>query len=1338
MKNLSNIKYIKQGIKGLICLCMIIFFVQNILIGEKTQYYNYKEFTYKRDYKQLDSKELENETNVSQTFISKGNILNNISIYFGEIKNQDLVITIRDKNNNIVNETKIKLLDYKDNSWNYIALDCKGIKFNQEYIMDITSVQDLSGVYICSGAESGNLGSCKINDEVVQGGLAIGFDFTYKYMTIGNGFELVMVQLLSLVMLIALCYSVCKIEVLYKSFCKTVNKKGLWYAIYFSASCVLLYNPLEQFHNEVIEFKRIIGAGINANVDVSRRISNFNTWFIMFAISFCLLYLLFNHIFQTKTVTENKKIIKFMDDVIVLGNCLLVLKSITFFYNESNGGNTYLFINWIVMLLILILIAYILFDLQKNISAVEFAKLLIVGGAISYPLSIFIGFEGEMDKVFAGALTIVYIIVVVFCKFCKRIINSRIYKYVSTASVIIFSMLPLMTSVYIELIHVLNQYSIFIAHPAKYYFIANILVLGVCIICIVFFTKKNIDIINWKKWAYPFLIVGITCLSIQIPLQAIYNPDVFEGANYSILISDFLNYGSVPVVEHYGGHMMTGVWEGILYGLINNDYMGAVVSPYSNLIIVLLCLLFFYFVKNVWNENIALVVTLCFPFYDYWSYFGLGMLVCLAIAGYVKKNTYTRAVLVWLAFIWCALYRLDLGFAFGVAAIVSLVIYIVSTKSWHAIKQLGITLFGCAGVGISCWSVICLIKGINPIYRLLEFVMLSLSNQNWAYASIGNNEKTVFGVFYVIMPFVVALCLLFSIFSKEMKENIKDEERIVLMILGFSFFVNYSRGLVRHSLYEMYTDILIWTAYIFMAYFISCFKKNRKIFVPVFLLFMLMNTLFVQDENYISKSIVDNSVIQPEKIVESWTKTRFDDESVQTYWEVIKSKRTVVERVKLTSYLNDSVYRYETVLGKLLGRDETYIDFVNKTLLYSLLEKKNPVYVSQSPLQLSGEFTQEQFVRQMKGIPLVIMPIDPNGYRASNSLDDISNLYRNYIVSEYIYKNYVPLCKYGDIYAVWCLEHKYYEYKKMVEELTHCNEYVDDLFLNDGLKLNNVKIESDIEGSVSIIADGIDPMLMELQNLIDISSYIGGEMKIKVEYTSDIAGDMQLFYTSDEGENYNGEKVKTIKISDSGVAEFVIPITQYTRIRLDIPEGSKVVLTSLSTKSLVDIIDYGYDGPYENIDIDDAVSYSYSKDLHSYKLNHLPRIWASYDSKEANKGNVVAEAIYKDGIYCFDNKSIRLGENGNYLKLTATYNGLDKNGLYENNDEYSRIDVVLGNYEDGNFIEKCKYNFNIKEGTYDYLIRVSADYYWYIGEINAIRIQAEDILFDVDIQILEE
>ena len=53
--------------------------------------------------------------------------------------------------------------------------------------------------------------------------------------------------------------------------------------------------------------------------------------------------------------------------------------------------------------------------------------------------------------------------------------------------------------------------------------------------------------------------------------------------------------------------------------------------------------------------------------------------------------------------------------------------------------------------------------------------------------------------------------------------------------------------------------------------------------------------------------------------------------------------------------------------------------------------------------------------------------------------------------------------------------------------------------------------------------------------------------------------------------------------------------------------------------------------------------------------------------------------------------------------------------------------VVFGIAHEDRFEEKYRFHITVMEGTHDYLLRCSTDYYWYLGTINAVKIEANDI-----------
>jgi hypothetical protein len=178
-------------------------------------------------------------------------------------------------------------------------------------------------------------------------------------------------------------------------------------------------------------------------------------------------------------------------------------------------------------------------------------------------------------------------------------------------------------------------------------------------------------------------------------------------------------------------------------------------------------------------------------------------------------------------------------------------------------------------------------------------------------------------------------------------------------------------------------------------------------------------------------------------------------------------------------------------------------------------------------------------------------------------------------------------------------------------------------------------------------------------------------------------------------------------------------------------------ISSNSGESAIEYIDYGYDGPVENPDEDGNITYDYIDALHNASIDELPRIWAESDKQEAVNNKTICTLANIDGYYVFDNNAVPVSDTGNYLKLTMDYDGLDTEGRYEGDDESMWADVILGYYQNGKFIEKYRYSITVDEGKHDYLIRCSADYYWYLKEVNAVKIETARNLRNVAMSVLE-
>ena len=309
--------------------------------------------------------------------------------------------------------------------------------------------------------------------------------------------------------------------------------------------------------------------------------------------------------------------------------------------------------------------------------------------------------------------------------------------------------------------------------------------------------------------------------------------------------------------------------------------------------------------------------------------------------------------------------------------------------------------------------------------------------------------------------------------------------------------------------------------------------------------------------------------------------------------------------------------------------------------------------------------------------------------------------------------------------------------EEKISEFVEGREYVQDLYSADTIGKGNVELEKGEGDSVIVRFTGKDPMLTELQKMIDISGYIDLKLQVTVDYQTDTDGTMQLYYTTDEGENYVAEKVVNEQISGEGTATFIVPITEFTRLRLDTSEESSVTIKSIKAGHPVETIEYGYDGPTENKDGEGNITYGYINALHNTSIAKLPQIWAEADEKHSLNNKELFNLVYTDNYYTFDSAAISQSDNGNYLKLTATYDGVDTEGKFDDDDEEVPATIIFGQYKDGKFIEKYRYAITIEEGSHDYLIRCSTDYYWYLKQVNAVKIDTTGNLRNVQMSVLE-
>lgn len=804
-----------------------------------------------------------------------------------------------------------------------------------------------------------------------------------------------------------------------------VNIEELFTSLFWGLTVMLWVNPLESDRVAVDSFDRQIGPGIVQNSDVSKIISNFNKWFLLLIMVFAVCYVILNLVRVTRN--RSKEVWEYIQKWLPFAYVALVLKCINYFYTLLNEGDGSAFFSGnLVALILFMLLVYYITDAEKLIPFSMLEKILIGSIGCSIPFAMLFDEEGELWKTACIIFALCFLLLYgVFGFLSKRMKPEKVSKAGDVITVLM-ALFPTITFLYIETVNVLNQHEIFINRPFLWYQAGSICYLILIIVCAILTVGRFDGVIkDWKNLAYPLTVMGIQLMGIQFSLTAQYSHDLMESANYGVMISDFLIAGKIPVVETYGGHQLERVLSGVLYGVINGDYAGAVFSPYFEIRNVVIILLLYFVIKNILDRETAFLFVLFVPFYGNVYYWGMGLLIVLAFWSFMKKQSGVRIALLWLSCVFCVLYRLDLGYSFTLAMMLTLICYLTMEKKWNMVKKILIPLIVIGIAGVSLWFGICFAKDINPVSRLIEFLNISLSNHVWGRASLGNEGFTMYVVAYIFLPvlvlFSVALLLLKG---KELRKE-RGNAYYLCIMLGFAYLMNFSRGIVRHSMFENITFVAFWCAFLYLSVGLAFYHKKAALVGIYFLGLVVVNQLLLNQEILKEQPVITAAASRENVFVKSWKQKE------NNYWGLLQEK---VQRAVWSEELEANALPLETICELFLKEDETYAELLNKDFLYAVLLRESPMYMCQAPLLVSGEATQEALVNQIDTAhcPIVLLPSSQaEGFEVQT--DGTANNVRNYKVMEYVYQNYRPLLCYDDT-AVWCLQDRYEEYRSIAEE----------------------------------------------------------------------------------------------------------------------------------------------------------------------------------------------------------------------------------------------------------------------------------------------------------------
>ncbi|WP_298146239.1 hypothetical protein [Flavobacterium sp.] len=780
-----------------------------------------------------------------------------------------------------------------------------------------------------------------------------------------------------------------------------------------------------------------------------------------------------------------------------------------------------------------------------------------------------------------------------------------------------------------------------------------------------------------SKFYFPLTLLSLAIIDSQ-PWRVFYpENEYFEAANHGLSIDHFFRYGQIPIIENFDAHMLSRQFFGYLYGMLNG-YEPWAPFLYENYIFVLYSLVAYYVLKQVMGPIPAFLAWLCFPLFGMvqTDYIFCGA-VALSLLNLIRNQNIKSNYWFWFSIVAVSLYRLDVGFACIGGSLLCYTILIIATKNYTAVKPLVKSAVVLAAVISALFVVLCLIKGVNPISRLQDFLTVALSNQNWVIKEMGNQDSVVFRLLYYVLPlsatFLLALVIGQTLTGKRadllrQKEGMNFAAVIFFLFFSACYIINMPRGIVRHSLqFEMTVRVLGPVSLAIIAFiFIKSRRNNLVYFYLVLITFSILGNMHVQSLVSKDKSSMHSAL----------TAVNF---SVQ-FNEAIDFKGT---RVNAT-FDSTEAKNLKSILDSYLEPEETYFDFASVNYYYALVHRQNPIYVNQSPLLLNGEKAQQNVVNQLedKRIPVVLMPRKDKPWYI---IDGVAVIYKYYLLSEYIFKNY-ELLKHSysfDIYVRKSLKEKF-----KIQDAQGENQSARGITISNFKNINlsallkqNVNVGIGSNNSLKISPVGTDPFVFGIISQIQFPATFNPNTPVKVKFTAaaNSPTTVQIFYQMPTDANFTEENSKRFILNSKPMpCEIDLPALPKD-LRID-AEVSDIEITQLQIENTTSAV--------STIDTPDV-----------YELGFIPKLWGGESSN--------LFAAHK-------------GKNNNELRNTATIEIQKRNGekaafivaQIETKDTIrGRLDMYSGNSV------KVSYNFSTKKGINRYAFRVSADSHWWKCEI---------------------
>lgn len=513
--------------------------------------------------------------------------------------------------------------------------------------------------------------------------------------------------------------------------------------------------------------------------------------------------------------------------------------------------------------------------------------------------------------------------------------------------------------------------------------------------------KQRITTKGRKVYYLACLLLAFTALPA---LGRTGDLDFFEGANHGVSISEAILGTGIPIIDNLDAHLLWNTIGGLLYYVFTGDYVGALLAPpiplFSRLISIF-CLA--AILKNYISKKKIFLILAFFP----WQIMGSmlpGLAGILLFQYWLKRKKIVSDAVIACAFVVFCFLRIDIGSSFGLALLISPILYSISIKDKKSICRYCLTCILIFVAVFLSMDILAKHAGKDIFLLLNQFVTTFASNQHWSFGDLGEGISS--HIFYFVLPIIFAVLMLPHI-QTIINRNGQDKNWIIVY-LYMTFLFAVPRFLGRHTLIEH--SAAAYTIPLFLLAFLL-FHVYKKGYANILLLIAIVFVTILSNRSQKPQTYLSDIGTNILPAIQSVQAEK------RSYWQLSEEDKMQIDAE-------------QTFFDEELSPGETYFDFSNQSLFFAFTKRKNPIYINQSPAMVnSSKKGQLQMLSELqKNNPrFVVMPYQQRKgrvYGLSRTCDGILNEDRYYLFTEYIAKYYRPYCFAGN-FAIWCKKEDY-------------------------------------------------------------------------------------------------------------------------------------------------------------------------------------------------------------------------------------------------------------------------------------------------------------------------